>query len=54
MAFRKKPAVETSPLAPILDALIPLTEEQFTSLFDAAHRARKLKAEMDDLRAGLG
>lgn len=55
MAFRKKTADSVpNPLASLLDALVPLSAEQFNKLFEAASQARKLKAEMDTLRAGLG
>jgi hypothetical protein len=45
---------QLSPLPGLLDSLIPLTEDEFVKLFESARQARKLKGEMDRLRAGLG
>jgi hypothetical protein len=54
MAFRKKNAESNSPLAGLLDALIPLTEDQFINLVETARQARGLKDQMNELRAALG
>jgi hypothetical protein len=54
MPKKRTTGAPQSPLPGLLDSLIPLTEDEFAKLLESARQARKLKGEMDRLRAGLG